>query len=65
MQRINSDHYLHNGYAIYQEIGTVYHGHKNISCGQRVWAVYGGLVKLFTVPFGQFDLIESIIDNLE
>ena len=55
MQRINSDHYLHNGYAIYQETMEF----------SRYWTVYKGCEIVFLVPFGQFDLIESIIDNLE
>ena len=55
MQRINSDHYLYNGYAIYQETMEF----------SRYWTVYKGCEIVFLVPFGQFDLIESIIDNME
>lgn len=49
MNRINCNHYLHNGFAIYQETREA----------QRVWAVYRGFDLLFYVRFMEFDLIPS------
>ena len=59
MERVNSEMYLHNGYAICQETIDGWFDE-----GIRVWAVYHGYDIAFIVPFGKFDLVESMIDNL-